>query len=168
MALNVLAEYRALFKARHGVACPLTDAQMRTALAAASPSAVGEHVWPLDLTALTAIEASVASNFAAMNIVSYPHGQGFAPDDYAIDNASAEGFDCNWSESVGPNGPFEYQVQVAPDATDVYVDFGSPQSDNAEVVVTGLVTATAYRSRVKVTDRLGQVVYSNEDTITTS
>lgn len=170
MSQNTLAEYRELFKNRHGVACPLTDAQMRTALAAASPSAVLEDEWPLDPTALTAIEASVASNYPSVDISSYKERGTLQATDPVLDNASAEGFDVNFALPTGGNAPYSIQLQIAPDVTGepgTWADEGEPQADNTEIVVTGLTAETTYHARLVVTDNVGETVTTGSDSLAT-
>jgi hypothetical protein len=54
MSLNTLAEYRNLYRDRHGVQCPLSDEEVREAIASAGTT---EETWPLDLAVVDEMEA---------------------------------------------------------------------------------------------------------------
>lgn len=171
MSRNTIAEYRNLYKNRHGIECPLSDAQIRTAMANTSPATL-EDEWPLQLDVLTEMESLVTSEFPAVDQGRWQMaGTLLAPQNLAVDNATAEGFDVNFSLPTGGNTPYSIQLQIAPDDTGApgtWADEGEAQDDATEIVVTGLTDTTAYWARVKVTDNLGEIDYSNEETITTS
>lgn len=255
---STLAEYRNLYRNRHGIACPLSDAEIVTALAAASTTL---DEYPLKLAVLTEMEATVASEFPEVNQDNYLHGgtmevnalaqtnggattaeltivaatggnpaysyqlqqaedvEGvageyadvqeaqadttpwavtglsvavwwrvkvtdqngevlysnevrwlLAPQDLALDNATAEGFDVNFGAATLGVSPYSYQLQLAPDDSGpgTYEDSGAAQATDAEIVKTGLTAETTYWARVKVTDAAGSISYSNEDSQATS
>lgn len=171
MSINTLAEYRTLFKNRHGVECPLTDAQIRTAFAGEDP-AIDENAWPLAIEGLTAIEAAVGDAFPEMDISRYNQaGTLLAPQDLALDNEAADGFDVNFSMPTGGNPPYSIQLQLAPDdagSPGTWANEGNAQDDNTEIVVSGLDAETIYHARLQVTDNLGEDATSNVDSIETA
>lgn len=168
-ATSTLAEYRNLYKVRHGIECPLSDAQIK---AAAATATVGLDVYPLSLDVLTEMEATVASEFPSVEQSRYQMTGTFSmPQDLALDNATAVGFDANFSLPTGGNPPYSIQLYVAPDDTGApgeYTAFGTAQADADEIVVTGLDAETAYWAKVIVSDHLGESAESNEETITTA
>ena len=100
MNLQTINEYRKHYTAKHGIACPLSDAQMVTAIEAAGLG--GDDDPNLNnnaATALVEIESSVTSNFPAVDQAQAAHGGTFqAPQDVALYNAASVGFDFNFSE----------------------------------------------------------------------